>query len=226
VQDFRFGVRHSLPIRRLAITPFAEGLVPSHHYETNAHAAIGKDLRGVTAGVNVGGFFGPYAYFQARYSYTAVESVVGIRPNRGRVQGEVGYFVTDRLALRGALTFLATHYDLDSPAVRAWLAAIGQQDDFGLLLRNGVHHDRLMKDRHLHLGGGVSYAMGRSWDIYASALGFVWGQYGHAASAITVGINRRFTFGRSGGQPVAGASRTYRVATGDDRVMPPQRPVL
>jgi hypothetical protein len=224
VQDFRFGFRYSVPIRRLAIAPLVEGIVPSHHYETNAHAAIGKDLRGVTAGVNVGGFFGPYTYFHTRYSYTAVESVVGIRPNRSRVEGEFGYFVTDRLALRSAVTFLATHYDLDSPAVKAWQAAVEHGADFGLLLRNVVHHDRFMKDRHLHLGGAVSYAMGRSWDIYASALGFVWGQYGHAANAITVGVNRRFTFRGSARQPVAVASRTDRVTMGRRGMMPP-RPV-
>jgi len=217
VQDLRFGVRYSLPMRRLAITPFVEGIVPSHHYETNAHAAIGRDLRGVTAGVNVGRFFGPYVYFQTRYSYTAAESVVGIRPNRSRVEGEVGYFLTDRVALRAAVTFLATHYDEDSPAAKAWVANVTQRADLDLLVRNSVHHDRIMKERHLHLGGGLSYALGRSWAIHASALGFVWGQYGHAANAITVGINRRFTFGGSAGQPVAATSRTDRVHDGPAR---------
>jgi hypothetical protein len=216
VQDFNFAFRYRLPTRRVAMTPFVEGLVPSHEYESNAHAAIGKDLRGLGAGLNVGTFLGPFAYVHTHYSYTVVERVVGIRPNRSRLDSEFGYFLTERLALRFAESLLITHDGWDFP----------EDPPPGSPLAVLVHHDRLQKAQSLHLGGGLSFVLDDSWDVFASVLGFVWGRNGHAHTAISVGINRRFAFGGSGGQPVAAASRTYREATGDDRVMPPHRPVL
>ena len=44
-QDFQSAVRFNIKSRPLAITPFAEVIIPSHEYPSTAHAAVGKDLR-------------------------------------------------------------------------------------------------------------------------------------------------------------------------------------
>ena len=102
LQDYRFGVRMNVATRPLVLTPFAEGIFPSRHYESRGHSVIGLDLRALVLGTNVGGLldgvlFG--LYYQAQLSHAIVQEVAGYRPNRSRVDSEVGYYVTPRLAL-------------------------------------------------------------------------------------------------------------------------------
>jgi hypothetical protein len=47
-QDFRFGVRYNLTHRPFVITPFADVVIPSHHYPRLAHAAVGKSRTRIT----------------------------------------------------------------------------------------------------------------------------------------------------------------------------------
>ena len=67
-QDFYFGTRFKLlQSARFALTPFVEVIVPSHHYESLAQTAVGRDLRALVVGAAAGGFAEdllPGLYFQ------------------------------------------------------------------------------------------------------------------------------------------------------------------
>ncbi len=50
-QDVGFSLRHNVVTGPVAVTPFVGGIVPSNEYEYFAHAAAGRRLWGVQAGV-------------------------------------------------------------------------------------------------------------------------------------------------------------------------------
>jgi hypothetical protein len=67
VQDFRFGVRYNVLRKGLLLTPFLGGVVPSHHYENEGEAAVGRRFVEGQVGINAGRDLGPFlprAYVQ------------------------------------------------------------------------------------------------------------------------------------------------------------------
>src|SRR5262249_34886992 len=72
--DFRIAARYNLEMRPLAITPFVEGIIPTHNYEIYTHSGVGQGLRELRLGVFVGrALLENRAAFQAQYSYGIVE---------------------------------------------------------------------------------------------------------------------------------------------------------
>ena len=180
-QDFRFGVRFNITARPLVVTPFAEAIVPSHEYESRGHAVPGLDLRGLAVGTNVAGFVDaiPGTYFHTQLSHAVVQKVAGVRPNRSRVDSEVGYFVTPRLAVRFLESFQITHDGLDFPYA-------------GLSRELSLNHDRLSRNNYLNLGGGFTYAINESLSVFAAASKLVWGQNVHTNRGVAIGVNMHF----------------------------------
>ena len=163
-QDFRLGGRYSL-VRYgpVVVTPFIEGIVPSHHYETFAHTAIGRDLREFLVGTYVGRDLEPVlpnAYFQARVSYALVKRVLGMSHNRTNIYAELGYGLTERVALSGLASFQKHHGGLDfddsKPALEQFT------------LEQYHHHDQLFRADSLDVGGGVSFVVNRSTSVFAT----------------------------------------------------------
>jgi len=100
----------------VTITPFAEAIIPSHHYPSLAHSAVGKDLRALVVGAAAAGFLdalNPRLFFQTQLSYAVTQEVGGIGPNRTRRDAEVGYFITPRLAIRFFEGYQVTQNGLD-----------------------------------------------------------------------------------------------------------------
>src|SRR5262249_55559772 len=111
-QDFRIGARYNVARRPFAMTALGEAIIPSHHYPNLAHAAVGKDLRAYVVGGAAAGFFDaflPRLFFSTQVSHAWVQEVIGIRPNRTRVEGELGYFITPRLPVRLLESYQVTH---------------------------------------------------------------------------------------------------------------------
>lgn len=209
-QDFRFGVRFNVHARPVAITPFAEVTIPSHHYESLGHSAIGLDLRALTVGVAAAGFIDavlPGMYFETEFSRAVVQEVVGIRPNRTRFDSEIGYFVTPRFAIRFLESFVYTHDGIDyvgtRPAVVVHSGGPTTRDHL-------LNHDRLQRANVLNLGGGVVFAVNDSLSVMAAAATWVWGQSAHPHQAVTVGANWHFRLRRGGAKP--SPQQTWRVA--------------
>jgi hypothetical protein len=204
-QDVRAGVRYNIARRLVVITPFAEIVVPSHHYQSNAHAAVGKDLRAYVVGGAVGGFLDPILprlYFQAAVSYARVQQEVGIRPNRSRVESELGYFLSPRLSVRLLESYQVTHHGIDllsfTPMVEGVIHGHPEIPFTGEYRRN---HDRLQRSNYLTLGGGLGWSVNDSVDVFVSGAQMVWGENVHPLRAISVGMSTRLHTRRTGPGP-------------------------
>lgn len=208
-QDFRMAARFNVLKGPIAITPFVEAIVPSHHYNSRGHSVAGQDLRALMLGATVGGFADavvPGLFYQSQFSYGVFEKVLDIRTNRTRVDSEVGYFVTPRLALRFLVGYQLTHDGLDKiytldPASRppsfrihsrptVIAAALASGDP--LYNQIGPNHDRLLRANFLSLGGGIAFRVTDTLDIFAAASKMAWMRNVHPLRAFSVGANWNF----------------------------------
>jgi hypothetical protein len=209
LQDFHVAVRFNVRSRPLAITPFAEAIIPSHHYESLGHSTVGLDLRALVVGVTAGGFVDavPEIYYQAQLSHAIVQQVLGIRPNRSRVESEVGYFVTPRFAVRFLESFQFTHdgWDFIQPAGPPVdpFARIHSRPDDPITIEIRRNHDRLMRSNFVNLGGGFIFGATDSMDIFAALATTVWGENIHPHKGLSVGANWHFRTRRGAAQPSA-----------------------
>lgn len=185
-QDLRIGIRYNvLTSEKLVVTPFVATVIPTHHYETRGHTAVGRDLRELQVGVNVGRDLGdliPRTYGEIRYSYAMVQNVEQFGLNRSNADWEFGYFVNPRLSLRftGAWqhTYSGLRYPLDSGI-----------PDFHEL------HDRAAKSNFVRVGGGLTFSLTRSLDLHADVGNTPMGANTHAARGLSLGISWRFSRG-------------------------------
>jgi len=184
-QDLRVGIRYNLFRGPLVVTPFVATVIPTHHYETRGHTAVGKDLRELQVGVNVGRDLEdivPRSYVQARYSYAVVEDVRQFNLNRSNADWEFGYFATSRLTLRFTGAWQQTYggvrifEDEDIP-------------DFHEL------HDRAAQSGFLRVGGGLSFSLTKSVDLHADFGNTARGSNTHGARGISLGLSWRFSRG-------------------------------
>jgi len=194
-QDFRVGVRYRVTSRPFTVTPFAEGIIPSHHYPSLAHAAVGKDLRALVVGTAVGGFLDavlPRLFFQGQASYALVQDVIGIRANRSHLDAELGYFITPRLAVRFLESYQVTHDGVDVLGFSPMTDAVFHGTGIPLAPEYRRYHDRLQRSNYLTLGGGVGFALNDSVEVFAAAAKMVWGESVHPLRAVTLGANLHF----------------------------------
>ena len=210
-QDFHLGLRFNIVARPLAVTAFAGGIIPSHDYPSLAHAAVGKDLHALVVGAAAGGFLdrlAPGLFFTTQYSYTRTEAIVGIRPNRSRVDAEVGYFVTPRLAVRFLESYQVTHDGFDLISFKPMTNALFHSDGTEIPREYRRYHDQLQRANFLNLGGGVGFALNDSVEIFAAAAKTIWGESIHPLRGVSVGANVHFRTRR--GAPQADRQRGYR----------------
>lgn len=192
-QDFAVGLRFNVKARPVSITPSIELIVPSHHYPSLAHSAPGKDLRALVVGGAVGGFLDrvPGLFFQAQMSYAEVQEIVGIRPNRSRVNAEIGYFITPRLAIRILGSYQVTHNGLDSILFAGpnSVARIHRHPEIPYTSEYRLNHDRLQRNNFLNVGGGIGLAVNDDLEIFAAGANTVWGENIHPLRGFTFGMN-------------------------------------
>jgi hypothetical protein len=194
VGDMRLAVRYKMRERPLALTPFLSVSFPTVPYQHFAHSAIGSDMWEVSLGVNAGRRLGPWlpkAYVQTRYAYVITQNVsvpsfqYSVRPNRSRIDAEVGYFLTRRIALRGLASSQVTHDGLDTNAFPPSSQTLSND-----LWR---HHDQISAIHYLNAGVGVSFSVNRKVDTFVAFEKTAWGENGHALNAgISAGVTWSF----------------------------------
>ena len=186
-QDFTTDVRYNLTKRRVVLTPFFRVVLPSNSYTYFAHSAAGRDQREYHFGTNFGRRLDPWipkAYMQAQYSYALVERVLGIAPNRSNLEFQLGYFLTPRLSLLATGQGMYTHsgVELDYTQFQA-----GLSDD------QWIHHDQIAKASLFDVGGGTSFALTPSWQMFLTVARSIEGRNAHLHAAIaTIGVSRSF----------------------------------
>jgi hypothetical protein len=165
-QDFRFDVRYNVTRnlfdKKIVVTPFVGSIVPSHDYPYFAHAGFGRRLREIQVGASVAKLFErgiPGLLIQGRYAYGFVERVVDIAHNRSVGSVEVAYFLTPRLRAFGMTGGQLTHGGIDFFGAAS--RAILPPEQF-------LHHDQIQRENMVVLGGGVSYSVTESIDLFAS----------------------------------------------------------
>jgi len=188
-QDLRIGIRYNVLHGPVVISPSVAVVVPTHHYETRGHSAVGRDLHELQMGVNVGRDLEdilPDTYVEGRFAFAIVERVAGLNLNRSNADWEVGHFATDRISLRFTGTWQKTYGGLDFP-----------------LDSNFPHfhdiHDRAVRSNFVRLGGGASFSLTRSVDLHADYTNTISGINTHSARGIALGISWRFSRRFNGG---------------------------
>jgi hypothetical protein len=181
-QDFGFTLRYNLFDRGVAVTPSIGLTIPSHHYRTVGEAAPGQDRLALHTGVNVGRLLDPLlprAYVHGRYTYSFVQSLVGVPLDRSTADFEVGYAAWPTVTVRAIATWLRTHGGV--PFSEAY-------EDVVLFLV----HDRLLASRYWHVGGGATVSLSDSLDIDGAVVTFLSGSDTHYGTGLTVGLTWRF----------------------------------
>jgi len=184
-QDVAVGVRYNVMSRHLFVTPFVAAVIPTHHYETRGHTAVGRDLRELQVGMNVGRDLEeiiPRTYFQARYSYAFVQNVEQFGLNRSNVDWEFGYYAKPRVSLRFTGAWQYTYSGLRYPLDQAI-------PDFHEL------HDRAAKSGFLRFGGGLTVTLAKNFDLHADVGNTFRGYTTHGSRGLSLGISWRFSRG-------------------------------
>jgi len=187
LQDLGIAFRYNLFSRPVMFTPFVLATIPMVNYEHFAHSAVGNDAWEVRMGFFVGHRFErrlPNAYYQVQYSYSIAQEFMGIRPNRNRFNGEFGYFLSPRVAVRGLALSQVMTEGLDM------FKDYPNRSATNPLWRQ---HDRISRVDFFTVGGGVSFSLTRKLDVFGSLLTMPWGTNGHALKiGATVGISWYF----------------------------------
>lgn len=199
-QDMGFTARYSLSNDAFALTPSVSVGVPTHAYNFRGEAALGNRLKELRVAVNAGqrlDVISPRLSIQGQYSYAFVEQVLDVPNNRSNAALEGAMILGRRLAARALLTWQRVHggLRLGSPSGIPFVAP-GEANTPERMFE----HDRLLRDNHLRLGGGVAYSLERV-DLFISYLSLVQGTDSHGGRALTVGISMPFQLAVGGSPP-------------------------
>jgi hypothetical protein len=182
VQDFQFGTRYNLVSRPFVLTPFVVVVIPSHDYAYVGEAAPGRNLREFQFGTNVARRLTPFlpkAYLDGQVLFGIPQENLHVRTNRTSLSLETGYFITRKLAARGfgiwqhTFTGLRFPIDLTTPEI-------------------ALTHERLLKARYWHVGGGISYVISPKTEVGADVVSFVAGSDTHYGTGVSLRITRTF----------------------------------
>jgi len=196
LQDFRFDVHYSLSQGALKVVPFVQAVLPSHHYETLGHAAVGMNVREYRVGVNLGRRLNPIlpnAFVQGRYAFGFSQEVANIAPKRSYAAFQLGYFLTSRLSLQGAAVLTYSHN--------------GINHDYNLFPddltdEQWLNHDRISRVNLLDLGANIGFSFNRSTNMVVGVGHSVWGANTHLRTmVVSVGFVKAFGTRLAGDRP-------------------------
>jgi hypothetical protein len=188
LQDFRFDVRYSLTQGALKVVPFFQTILPSHSYATLGHAAVGANIREYRVGANLGRRLDPLlpnAFVQGRYAFGFSQKIADVALKRSYAEVQLGYFLTRRLSVQGALVWTHSHN--------------GNENDYDLFPNNltdaqWVNHDRISRAKLLDAGVNVGYAFNRSSSLVFGVGHSLGGANTHLrAIVVSVGFAKAFS---------------------------------
>lgn len=189
-QDYKFSLAYQALRGPVAVAPFFSAVIPSHSYTYFAHSAVGKDLREYLVGSSFGARLDqllPGSYAELTYSYAFVERVLGIHHDRSNAFLELGYFLTPSLSVRAIGSGVYTHGGL----------VFGDPTSAGPPVASNpvfLHHDQIDHESGIDAGGGLSYVLTGSTEVYASYLTQLQGRGGHKIKdAFSFGVTYSFS---------------------------------
>lgn len=184
-QDYTFSARYQALNGPISVAPFFAAVIPSHSYTFRAHSAAGLDLHEYLLGFGLGASLDrvlPGSYIQATYAYAFVERVLGIYHNRSDFAVELGYSLTESLILRFLGTGHYTHGGFD------------YKDLNDIPVEYRPYHDQIIRSSAMNLGGGFTYVLTGSTELYATYQRTVMGRGGHKIDqALGFGVTWNFS---------------------------------
>jgi hypothetical protein len=192
-QDFALSARYNvLSHGAFVLTPAVAVVIPSHAYAYRGEAVLGRRLKELQVGVNLGRTLDEISsnlYVSARYAYAFVEQAeVDVPNNRSDAGLEIGFLPVPKLTLQGMLLWQRTHGGLRfgtmPPGTPVFPGDVNTPERV-------LEHDRLLRDNSFHLAGALSYAFG-SVDVFAQYLAYVSGTDTHAGRLVSVGVTWYF----------------------------------
>jgi len=179
-QDFRFGVRYSVARGPLMVTPFIGTDLPSVDYEFYAHAAPGRQLKELNAGVAAGRLFADLGLVvQGRYALAFSEGALDQSRRYSLASLEGAYFLTPTIRLLAMTSSRIGH------------TGINLAPNSGVVLPPEVfrHHDQLSRESYWNIGGGAALSLTDTWDLFGSFTTTVTGRNTHAVNrGISLGV--------------------------------------
>jgi len=187
--DVKYNVTRNLANAGIVFTPFAGAITPSHDYAYYGHGAYGRDLHEMEIGAAAAKLFEhgiPGLLIEGRYAYGFVQQVVDISHNRSLMSLEAAYFATPKLRLLATSNGQITHGGIDFLG-GAIMKAILTPEQF-------LHHDQIQEENILTVGGGASYSLTESLDVFGSLLHTVAQRNGHElARGVQLGVSWSFS---------------------------------
>lgn len=202
LQDFavsaRFGALSRGP---LAVSAAASVVLPSHDYNYQGEAVVGRNLKELQIGVHAARTLDeltPRLEVLAGYTYAFVEKAeVDVKNDRSNFYGGLSFLVTERLQVHGVAAWQRTHGGLrfgDGPG--GSFPPLGDVNTPERL----AEHDRLLRDNNLHLEAGLTYSLGPV-DVSGTYVAYASGTDTHAGHALSLGAT--LYFGRLPGRQPA-----------------------
>jgi hypothetical protein len=183
VQDMQLGVQFNAFMTPVVFTPFVDLRVPAHDYPTEGEAAIGRGLREVRAGFDVGRRLDPWlpsALANLRVSRAFVEKLNGVGTDRTNVDLTLGFFLNDRWSIHAIGEWQETSGGLNFPD-----DVLGSPELFH-------SHDRILDDDHLRGGAGATFAWNDKTDLGVSYIKTLSGSNTHVGQGFSLTITRSF----------------------------------
>ncbi len=191
LQDARVAVSYQLVSGRFAVAPFVAFGTPTHGYQALGHAAFGRKLRELQAGISAGRTLRWPAggYVHGSLAYSKSEKVDNVALGLDHVNGdfEAGADFGTRVAVKGFGSWQLMWDGLQ----------LGRGIDLGDLK---PIHDRLGRASYLQLGAGVSTPLTSKIELGVSAFATATGRNIHAVRALVTSL----TWKLGGGFEIAG----------------------
>jgi hypothetical protein len=177
--DLRVGLHYQLLEKPVALAPFVAYVTPVADYYTRGHAAQGRGLDELIAGLGIGKSLDPWlrgTYVQARVSYAWVEKLQDLKHDRGNLNLELGTFFTPRwnVSLYGAWQQTYGGIDVPVPRTNPYFQ----------------HHDALAADEFFNAGVGSGFAINPRLTAYTVFMHGFSGKNGHRMNqGLTIGFS-------------------------------------
>jgi hypothetical protein len=188
--DARVNARYMIPLDVFAITPQIGASVPTREYEVLGNAAAGRHLKAGYAGLSIGADLDseiPRTAIVLAYEFALVEKY--------KDAGAEGEAIDQNYSVFNAqivhhIAGLQMHAGLDYHYHHGGITF----DEFGMLTDlERMHHDPLLRERALLVGGGLSYDINEHASMYATTRIFVTGENTQNASLFAVGASWDFS---------------------------------
>jgi hypothetical protein len=194
-QDVRIELRRRWWAGPIPITPFIGASFPTHDYETVGETVPGRHRRDVQVGASTAVDLDrllPGSYLHGRYTYGAMQRINNLPFTRSNIDLEAGVAATSRILVRGLASLQIRH----------------KGPSLDQLAPDWVNHDRFIAPSYVNMGGGPSFSVTRSTDVFALLLATAAGSNGaHRQRTLAIGVTIGFGSGLHG---LGGANESER----------------